>query len=287
MMPGPVGQRLDPFRHDVLAALGRCGGAARLKAVVDEHVRYDVAGERIVGAVDRPFDDRPERVEIAGRLAQPDAIGSDPFGVVVLHLPFLRACFRAKRTIHWTGGSRQQSVRAARRSFRRRASDRGGSVRSSLRPCCSSTVAAETPASTGGKHRPAAGKLDPMRARQMKSVEADHEEKIEHHLAAADGDAAARRQHPGRYFFPGRAPRVPPPTVRALLEPRRLTRDDKTRAPVDVRFEFVAATREYDKVRKLLRALVKLPVLLGCAGKPASARRRRRSCRRPRRWRNP
>ena len=99
-----------------------------------------------------------------------------------------------------------------------------------------------------------------MGARQMKPVEADHEEKIEHHLAAADGDAAARRQHPGRYLFPGRAPRVPPPTVRALLEPRRLTRDDKTRAPVDVRFEFVAATRENDKVRKLLRALVKLPV---------------------------
>ncbi len=100
-----------------------------------------------------------------------------------------------------------------------------------------------------------------MGAGQMKPVEADHEEEIEHHLAAAHGDDAARRQKPGRDFFPGRAPRVPPPTVRPLLEPRRLTRDDKTQSSVDVRLEFVAAAREYDEVRKLLRALVKLPVL--------------------------
>ena len=45
-----------------------------------------------------------------------------------------------------------------------------------------------------GEDRPSAGKSDPMRARQVKAVKADHEEEIEHHLAAADGDAAAVRQ---------------------------------------------------------------------------------------------
>ena len=80
----------------------------------------------------------------------------------------------------------------------------------------------------GGKHRPAARKFDPVRAGQVKSVKADHEEEIEHHLAAAHGDAAARRQDPGRDFFPGRTPRVPPPAVRALFEPCRFTRNDKT-----------------------------------------------------------
>jgi hypothetical protein len=101
----------------------------------------------------------------------------------------------------------------------------------------------------GGKDRPSAGKFDPMRARQMKPVKADHEEEIEHHLAAAYGHAAARRQHPSRCFFPGDAPRVPPPTVRAPLDPRRLTRNDKTQAAVGIGLELVAATREYDKVR--------------------------------------
>ena len=61
-----------------------------------------------------------------------------------------------------------------------------------------------------------------MRARQVKPVKADHEEEIEHHLAAAHGDDAAPRQNFGRDFFPGRATRVPPPTVRAMLEARRL-----------------------------------------------------------------
>ena len=70
--------------------------AAHLEAVINEHVRYDVAGERIVGAVHGALDDPPERVEIAGRLAQPEAIGSQPLRIVVLHLPFLHACFRAK-----------------------------------------------------------------------------------------------------------------------------------------------------------------------------------------------
>ena len=113
----------------------------------------------------------------------------------------------------------------------------------------------------GGKHRPAAGKFDSVRAGQMKPVKTDHEEEIEHHLAAAHGDAAARRQQPGRYFFPGRAPRIPPPAVGALLEPCGFTRDDKTQGVVDVRLEFVAAACEHDKVRKLLRALVEFPVL--------------------------
>src|SRR5271155_3954010 len=105
----------------------------------------------------------------------------------------------------------------------------------------------------------------------MKPVEADGEEKIEHHLAAANGDATARWQHLGRDIGPTCAPGAPPPAVGAPLEPRRLTRDDKTEAPVDVRFEFVAATGEYDEVRKLLRALIELPVLF------VAQRRRRHS----------
>src|SRR5271154_1030593 len=114
----------------------------------------------------------------------------------------------------------------------------------------------------GGKHRPAAGKLDPVRAGEMKPVKTDHKEEIEHHLAAAYRDEAALRQQPSRYFFPSYAPRVPPPTVRALLEPRRrLTRDHKTRALVYVGLEFVAAAREHNQARLILSPLVKLPVL--------------------------
>jgi hypothetical protein len=62
---GSVGQRLDPFRHQFLARFRRSRGGARLEAVIDEHVRYDVAGERIIGAVDGALDDWPERVEVA------------------------------------------------------------------------------------------------------------------------------------------------------------------------------------------------------------------------------
>ena len=113
----------------------------------------------------------------------------------------------------------------------------------------------------GGKDGASAWEVDPTRARQMKSVKADHEKKIEHHLAAAYGDAAPRRQHARRDFLPGRAPRVPPPAVRALLESRGVARNDKTRGLVDVRLEFVAAAREHDEARKLLRALVEFPVL--------------------------
>ena len=91
MMPGPSVKRLDPFRHQFLARLGRSGGAARLEAVVDEHVRDDVAGEGIVGAVERALDLRLERVEVAGVCRQPHPVGSQPFGVVVLHELFLRA----------------------------------------------------------------------------------------------------------------------------------------------------------------------------------------------------
>ena len=49
---GAVGERVDPFRQQFLARLGRSGGLARLEAIVDEHVRRDVAGEGIVGAVE-------------------------------------------------------------------------------------------------------------------------------------------------------------------------------------------------------------------------------------------
>ncbi len=113
----------------------------------------------------------------------------------------------------------------------------------------------------GGKDRPSAGKGYAVRARQMKPVKTDGEKEIEHHLAAAHGDGAARREQPARDIGPTRAPGVPPPAVQALLEPRRLTGNDKTRTPPDVGLGFVAATREYDEVRKILRALVKLPVL--------------------------
>jgi len=61
-----------------------------------------------------------------------------------------------------------------------------------------------------------------MRARQVKPVEPDHEEEVEHHLSAAHGDGPARWQQPGGDFFPGRAARVPPPAVRAMLKARRL-----------------------------------------------------------------
>ena len=174
-----VGQRLDPFGHELLAGFGRGGGAPRFKAVVDEHVRRDVAGERIVGSAGRPFDDRPEGVEIAGVLGQPDPVGSQPLCVVILHGPFLRAFVdRAQWPIHFSsrkspagglstvhpGGEGESGramdeavklasenalalrARAARSSFRRHGPDRGESfVR--LRRCFSSTVAAETPPS--------------------------------------------------------------------------------------------------------------------------------------------
>ena len=50
---GSVGQRINPFRHQFLARFGRGGGAARLEAIVDEHIGHDFVGEGIVGAVDR------------------------------------------------------------------------------------------------------------------------------------------------------------------------------------------------------------------------------------------
>ncbi len=74
----------------------------------------------------------------------------------------------------------------------------------------------------GGEDRASAGESHPMRARQVKAVKADHEEEIEHHLTAADGDDPAPWQNPGGDLFPGRATRVPPPAVRAMLEARRL-----------------------------------------------------------------
>src|SRR6185312_15544129 len=114
----------------------------------------------------------------------------------------------------------------------------------------------------GGKDRASAGKCDPARASEMKPVEADLKEEIEHHLAAADGDGAALGQEPRRRLFPSDAARVPPPAVRAAFEPRRLARYDKPQGPVDVGIELMAAPREHHKVRKLLRPLVKLPVLV-------------------------
>src|SRR6185437_2074478 len=96
----------------------------------------------------------------------------------------------------------------------------------------------------------------------MKPVEADLKEEIEHHLAAANGDGAALGQEPRRRLFPSRLPRVPPPAVRAALEPRSLARYDKPQGPMNVRLKLMAAPREHHEVRKLLRPLVKLPVLV-------------------------
>jgi hypothetical protein len=60
-----VGQRLDPFRHQFLAGFGRRGGAARLKAVVNRHVRCELAGERMIGGIDGALDEPFERLEVA------------------------------------------------------------------------------------------------------------------------------------------------------------------------------------------------------------------------------
>src|ERR1700733_7159731 len=95
----------------------------------------------------------------------------------------------------------------------------------------------------------------------MKAVKANHEKEVEPRLDTADSNDPALRQNSGRDFFPSRAPRVPPPTVRALLEARRLAGNDKTHVPVDIGLELVATPRKHDEVRNLLRALVELPVL--------------------------
>ena len=62
---GTVGKRLDPFRHQFLSGFGGGCSAARLDAVIDGHVRHDIAGERIVGAVDGTLDQPFELVEPA------------------------------------------------------------------------------------------------------------------------------------------------------------------------------------------------------------------------------
>jgi hypothetical protein len=73
---GPVGQRLHPFRHQFLAKLGRGGGFARLEPIVDEHIRRDVAGERIIGAVEGALDLPFERFEVTGVGREPHPVGS-------------------------------------------------------------------------------------------------------------------------------------------------------------------------------------------------------------------
>ena len=82
---GPIGHRLHPFRHDLPAAFGRGGGAANRVAFIDEHVRDDLAGKGIVSGIQRALDQRPERLEIAAILGQPDAVGPEPPRTVVLH----------------------------------------------------------------------------------------------------------------------------------------------------------------------------------------------------------
>ena len=65
---GALGHRFHPLRHHLLAAFGRSRGAADGVAVVDQHVRDDVARERIVRRIDRALDQRPEGLEIAAVL---------------------------------------------------------------------------------------------------------------------------------------------------------------------------------------------------------------------------
>ena len=98
-----------------------------------------------------------------------------------------------------------------------------------------------------------------MRARQMKAVKADHEEEIEHHLAPAHGDTPPL----GRIWrrLPPRSRAAGPTTNRpGAARARRLARNDKAQVPVDIGLELVAAPREDDEVRNLLRPLVELPV---------------------------
>ena len=92
-----VGQRLDPFRHQFLARFGRSRGAARLEAVVDGHVRRDVAGEGIVSAIGGPLHELLERIEVARVRREPHSVGPQAFGVVVLHwaLPPCNRCWVA------------------------------------------------------------------------------------------------------------------------------------------------------------------------------------------------
>ena len=88
---GAVRKGVDPFGQQFLAGLGRSGGFARLEPVIDEHVRHDVAGEGIIGAVERALDLPFELFEVAGVGGEPHPVGSQSFGVVVLHELFLRA----------------------------------------------------------------------------------------------------------------------------------------------------------------------------------------------------
>ena len=60
-----------------------------------------------------------------------------------------------------------------------------------------------------------------MRARQMECVEANLQEEIEHALAARRRHGAAERKQSFCGLSPTHARRVPPPGVRALLEPGR------------------------------------------------------------------
>jgi hypothetical protein len=73
---GAVRKRVDPFGQQLLPRLGRGGGSARLEAVVDEHVRHNVAGEGIIRAVERPLDLLSELFEVAGVGGEPHPVGS-------------------------------------------------------------------------------------------------------------------------------------------------------------------------------------------------------------------
>ena len=129
---GTVGERLDPFRHPFLSGLGGGCSAARLEAVIDGHVRHDIAGERIVGAVGGTLDQPFELVEVARVRAEPNAVAAHPLDVVVLHGLFLRVSHKPHYTTAPTPGqgggdnARQLRRRAARSSSRHHAQDRAG-----------------------------------------------------------------------------------------------------------------------------------------------------------------
>jgi len=139
----------------------------------------------------------------------------------------------------------------------------------------------------GGRiNRPSAGKFDPMRAREVKPVKADHEEEVEHHLAAptattpplgrilaATSSQVARRgshhQPSGRCSRPGAS--------------RETTRRTFT---VHVGLELVAtAAQNTTRFATSCGPLVELPVF-SLRSEVGVSRPRPRSYRRPRRWRS-
>ena len=99
-MPDP-----NPFGHHLPAAVRGGGGLADGVALVNERVRDDVGGERIVGRIDRAFDKRAKGVEVAAIFSQKDAACSrlDEAGAGNVARP--RWCDTRRRKSEPTGNS--------------------------------------------------------------------------------------------------------------------------------------------------------------------------------------